>query len=112
MSDASAPPPVTRRPRLLWTLLGAMILVGLLPLVVSHYFLIDINRESLETLEKKYLSRSAVSIAGDLENLVSNNRQQLQQVAAALRTMRPALPAGTDAFQYAADTKWIAQNGA
>jgi HD-GYP domain-containing protein (c-di-GMP phosphodiesterase class II) len=108
MSDASAPPPVTRRPRLLWTLLGAMILVGLLPLVVSHYFLIDINRESLETLEKKYLSRSAVSIAGDLENLVSNNRQQLQQIAAALRTMRTALPAGTDAFQYASQTNWIA----
>ena len=108
MSDASAPPPVTRRPRLLWTLLGAMILVGLLPLVVSHYFLIGINKDSLETLEKKYLTRSAVSIAGDLENLVSNNRQQLQQIAAALRTMRSALPAGTDAFQYAAETKWIA----
>lgn len=108
MSDASAPPPVTRRPRLLWTLLGAMILVGLLPLVVSHYFLIGINRESLRTLEQKYLTRSAVSIAGDLENLVSNNRQQLQQTAAALRTMRTALPAGTDAFQYAAQTKWIA----
>ena len=108
MSDASAPPPATRRPRLLWTLLGAMILVGLLPLVVSHYFLININRESLETLEKKYLTRSAVSIAGDLENLVANNRQQLQQIAAALRTMRTALPAGTDAFQYDAETKWIA----
>src|SRR5213595_1850735 len=43
-----------RRVRLLWTLLGAMILVGLVPLVVSHYFLIGINRESLQTLEQKY----------------------------------------------------------
>ena len=36
---------------------------ALLPLVVSHYFLIGINRDSLETLEKKYLTRSAVQIA-------------------------------------------------
>lgn len=110
MSDASAPPDSrpSRRPRLLWTLLGAMLLVGLLPLVVSHYFLIGINRDSLKTLEQKYLTRSAVSISAELENLVSNNRQQLQQIAAALRTMRNVLPAGTDAFQYAAQTKWVA----
>src|ERR1051325_11037422 len=108
MSDTSSPETVSRRPRLLWTLLGAMVLVGLLPLVVSHYFLIGINRDSLETLEKKYLSRSAVSIAAELENLVTNNRQQLQQIAASLRTMRDVLPAGTDPFQYAAQTKWVA----
>jgi HD-GYP domain-containing protein (c-di-GMP phosphodiesterase class II) len=108
MSDTSSPETVSRRPRLLWTLLGAMVLVGLLPLVVSHYFLIGINRDSLETLEKKYLSRSAVSIAAELENLVTNNRQQLEQIAASLRTMRDVLPAGTDPFQYAAQTKWVA----
>jgi HD-GYP domain-containing protein (c-di-GMP phosphodiesterase class II) len=107
MSDASSEP-APRRTRLLWTLLGAMVLVGLLPLVVSHYFLIGINRDSLETLEKKYLSRSAVSIAAELENLVTNNRQQLQQIAAGLRTMRNVLPAGVDPFQYAAQTKWVA----
>jgi len=106
MSDAPTPP--TPRRRLLWTLLGAMLLVGLLPLVVSHYFLIGINRGSLETLEKKYLTRSAVSIASDFENLVANNRQQLQKVAANVRTTRNALPAGTDPFLYAAQTGWIA----
>ena len=51
-----------KRVRLLWTLLGAMIVVGLVPLVVSHYFLIGINRDSLQTLEQKYLTRSAVTI--------------------------------------------------
>ncbi len=107
MSDASSERP-PRRTRLLWTLLGAMVLVGLLPLVVSHYFLIGINRDSLETLEKKYLSRSAVSVAAELENLVTNNRQQLQQIAASLRTMRNVLPAGVDPFQYASQTKWVA----
>src|SRR6185436_4935046 len=108
MSDAPAPPSPPRRTRLLWTLLGAMVLVGLMPLVVSHYFLIGINRDSLETLEKKYLSRSAVSVAAELENLVTNNRQQLQQIAASMRTMRTVLPAGVDPFQYAAQTKWVA----
>src|SRR5688572_29698166 len=103
-----APEPSRRRRQLLWTLLGAMALVGLLPLVVSHYFLIGINRETLETLERMYLSRSAVSIATDLQNLITNNRQQLQNIAANLRTTRNALPAGTDPFVYAAETGWIA----
>jgi len=85
-----------------------MVLVGLLPLIVSHYFLIDINRQSLKTLEQKYLSRSAVSVAGDLNNLVANNREQLQKIAATLRTMQKALPAGVDAFLYAGETRWIA----
>src|ERR1051326_2971284 len=85
-----------RRPRLLWTLLGAMVLVGLLPLLVSHYFLIGINRDSLETLEKKYSSRSAVSIADDVQNLLTNNMQQLTKIAGSIRVMKKALPAGTD----------------
>jgi HD-GYP domain-containing protein (c-di-GMP phosphodiesterase class II) len=84
-----------------------MVLVGLLPLVVSHYFLIGINRDSLETLEKKYLSRSAVGIASDLQNLITNNRQQLGKIAGSIRVMRKALP-GADPFTYAAQTQWIA----
>src|SRR3954464_7583039 len=107
MSDVppSSPPP---RARLLWTLLGAMVAVGLLPLVVSHYFLIGINRDSLETLEKKYLTRSAVSISSDLQNLLSNSRQQLGSIGGGLVAMNKALPAGTDVFAYAAQTQGIA----
>ena len=96
-----------RRSRLLWTLLGAMVLVGLLPLLVSHYFLIGINRDSLETLEKKYSSRSAISIADDIHNVLSNNSQQLTKIAGSIRIMRKALPPGTDAFSYAARSGWI-----
>lgn len=95
------------RPRLLWTLLGAMVLVGIVPLVISHYFLIGINRDSLETLEKKYLTRSAVSIATDIQNLLAANTQQLNEIAGSIRIMQKALPAGTDPFTYAANTKWI-----
>jgi HD-GYP domain-containing protein (c-di-GMP phosphodiesterase class II) len=84
-----------------------MVLVGLLPLVISHYFLIGINRDSLETLEKKYLTRSAVGIANDLQNLISSNRQQLTKIAGSIQVLRKALP-GVDPFVYAGQTQWIA----
>ena len=111
MSDTTPATPEqvrSRRPRLVWTLLGAMVLVGLLPLVVSHYFLIGINRDSLETLEKKYLTRSAVGIATDLQNVISSNRQQLHKIAGSLSTLQKALPAGVDPVLYAAETRWVA----
>jgi HD-GYP domain-containing protein (c-di-GMP phosphodiesterase class II) len=102
--DAANP---SHRPRLLWTLIGAMVLVGLLPLVVSHYFLIGINRESLETLEKKYLTRSAVGIADDIQNLLSSNTEQLTKIAGSMRVIKTALPAGVDPFTHAAQSGWI-----
>ena len=85
-----------------------MVIVGLVPLVVSHYFLIGINRDSLETLEQKYLTRSAVGIATDMQNLLTNNTQQLTKIAGSVRAMKKALPAGTDPFTYAAQTGVIA----
>ncbi|MEO8381168.1 MAG: HD domain-containing phosphohydrolase [Acidobacteriota bacterium] len=110
MSETPTPAPERARafrPRLLWTLLGAMALVALLPLVVSHVSLIGINRDSMETLEKKYLTRSAASIASDLQNLLANNHQQLQSIAGGLLVMKKALPVGADPFTYAAQTPWI-----
>ena len=98
----------SRRPRLIWTLLGAMVLVTLVPLVVSHYSLIGINRESLETLEKKYLSRSAIGISTDLQNLLASNTQQLVRIAGSINILQKALPPGTDPFTYAARSAWIA----
>jgi HD-GYP domain-containing protein (c-di-GMP phosphodiesterase class II) len=97
-----------RRARLLWTLLGAMVVVGLVPLVVSHYFLIRINRDSLETLERKYLTRSAGGIATDIQNLLTNNTQQLMKIGGNMRALNRALPAGSDPFVYAAQTGMIA----
>src|SRR5258707_7464724 len=107
MSEAPTTPPA-RRPRLLWTLLGAMVVVGLVPLVVSHYFLIRINRDSLETLERKYLTRSAARISIDIQNLLTNNTQQLMKIAGNVRALKRALPAGSDPFVYAAQTGMIA----
>ncbi len=87
-----------RRPRLLWTLLAVLVLVSVLPLLISHYFLIDINRDSLETLEKKYLTRSAVSISSEIQNLVSSYNQQLMKIATGVRMSANALSAGSDPF--------------
>jgi HD-GYP domain-containing protein (c-di-GMP phosphodiesterase class II) len=103
----SAVPPHDEKPRrrirLLWTLLGAMIVVGLVPLVVSHYFLIGINRDSLQTLEQKYLTRSAVTVAGDIQNLLASNTQQLTKIAGSVRAMKKALGGG-DPFLYVAQS--------
>ena len=112
MSEAptpETPAPPSRRARLVWTLLGAMVLVGLVPLVVSHYFLQRINRDALQTLEKKYLTRSAVSIATDIQNLITSNRQQLTKIAGSIRIMRKALPPGSDPYTYASQTNWIGE---
>src|SRR5258708_7404488 len=107
MSEVPPESSPRQRPRLLWTLLGAMVLVGVLPLIVSHVFLIGMNRDSLETLEMKYLTRSAVTIAADVNNLLTNNTQQLTKVAASIRTMRAALPAGSDPYVFAAQANVI-----
>jgi HD-GYP domain-containing protein (c-di-GMP phosphodiesterase class II) len=108
MSEVLPEEKPVRRPRLLWTLLGAMVIVSLVPLVVSHYFLIRINRDSLETLEKKYLTRSAMGISTDIQNLLSNNTQQLTKIAGSVRAVKRALPANTDPFVYGAQSGIIA----
>src|SRR5579859_4932631 len=93
-----------RRARLLWTVLGAMVLVGLLPLVISHYVLIRINRDSLETQSMKYLTRSALSISTEIQNVVVSNTQQLTKIAGSVRAIKAALPAGTDPFIFLAQS--------
>jgi len=102
-----APLQTKLRPRLLWTLLVVLILVGLLPLLVSHYFMIGDNRESLETLEKKYLTRSAVGTSRDIQSLVSSYLQQLNKIAAGIRVTAQLLPPGSDPFAYAAEANLI-----
>jgi hypothetical protein len=83
-------------------LLAALALVAIVPLAVSHYFLIGINRESLETLEKKYLTRAAVSIATDIQTLIAGNTQELNTIGGSVLVMRRALPPDTDPFGYIA----------
>ncbi len=81
--------------------MGALVIVGVIPLLVSQYFLTGINRDSLETLEKKYLTRSAVSIADDIDNLISNNLEQLQNIAGGIKSTASLLNDQEDPFTYA-----------
>ena len=99
---AVVPEPKSRRPRLIWTLLAALALVAIVPLAVSHYFLIGINRDSLETLEKKYLTRAAVSIETDIQSIIASNTQELNTIGGSVLVMRRALPPDTDPFGYIA----------
>ncbi|MEO6260870.1 MAG: HD domain-containing phosphohydrolase [Thermoanaerobaculia bacterium] len=105
--DPEELPAPGRRRRLVWTLLGAMVVVSLVPLAVSHYFLIGINRDSMETLEKKYLTRSAVGISNDIQSLLTSNTQQLTKIASNVRALKKALPNGTDPFLYVAQSGGI-----
>jgi HD-GYP domain-containing protein (c-di-GMP phosphodiesterase class II) len=90
------------RARIVWTILGALMFVGLVPLVVSHYFLTGINRDALETLEKKYLTRSAVTISNEIDNSIRNNLEQIQNIAGGLRSTTSLLARGQDPFTFAA----------
>ncbi|HVT05354.1 MAG TPA: HD domain-containing phosphohydrolase [Thermoanaerobaculia bacterium] len=99
-------PGTAARPKLLWTLLGAIILVSIFPLLISNYFSIRINRDSLETLEKKYLTRSAVGIATDIENLTDSYEQQLKKIAGGISSSA-LVAVGSDPFQGPAPAELI-----
>lgn len=90
--------PRRRRGRLLVTLIGVLTLVSILPLLISHYTLVKINRDALETLEKKYLTRSAVSLSTDIQNLVTSYTQQLDKIAGGVETSWALVGAGSDPF--------------
>jgi HD-GYP domain-containing protein (c-di-GMP phosphodiesterase class II) len=102
------PPPAKPRQRPLWTLLGALLLVGTVPLLISHYFLIGINRDSLETLEKKYLTRSAVSVAADVQNLIQSYTRQLQTIVPGILASQEFLPRGFGFVDHAEEEKLLA----
>src|SRR5688572_15640451 len=101
------PLPSLRKPRLLWTLMGVLVLVSIVPLLISHYSLVGINRDSLETLEKKYLTRSAVSIANETQYLTASYTGQLTRIADGIR-MGLDLKGGSDPFAYAAESGLVA----
>ena len=64
---------------------GALILVSLAPLLVSHGVLIRRNRRALETLEEKYLTRSSSALADHLAAFYASSRERLKGAADALR---------------------------
>lgn len=87
--------------------MGVLVLVSIVPLLISHYSLVGINRESLETLEKKYLTRSAVSIANELQYLTASYTGQLSRIADGIK-MGLDLRGSSDPFKYAAESGLVA----
>ncbi len=74
---------VTRLPRLriVTALLGVLLLVSILPLVGLHFSLIPINREALETSEKKYLKGSSVTLADFIDGYINTAQKDVARVA-------------------------------
>lgn len=97
-----------RRGKLLVTLIGVLVLVSVLPLLISNWFLIGINRDSLETLEKQYLTRSAVGISSDVDNVVQSYQQQLLKIAGGIQTMSRFMPEGSDPILHPVQNEVIA----
>jgi len=74
---------VSRLPRLriVTALLGALFLVSIVPLIALHFSLIRINRDALETSEKKYLTGTSVTLAEAIDNSISNAQKDLVRIA-------------------------------
>src|SRR5450759_1335940 len=90
---------VARVPRLriVTALLVALILVSIVPLALLHFSLIGINRDALETAEKKYLKNSSVTLAESFGTYITNAQSQLRKIADGIRL---ASSMSTDPFFY------------
>ncbi|MGH9868850.1 MAG: HD domain-containing phosphohydrolase [Candidatus Polarisedimenticolia bacterium] len=82
------------RVRLLWTLLGVLLLTSLAPLFLTAYKLIDINRESLESASREYQLEVATGIVQDLDAVVRGARHQLTAGAHFLANELEGAPRG------------------
>ena len=74
---------VSRLPRLriVTALLGALLVVSIVPLVALHFSLIGINRDALETSEKKYLKGSSVTLADFIDGSINGAVADLTRIA-------------------------------
>jgi len=48
--------------------MATLVVVSIVPLALSAVRLVSINREALETAEKQYLTRSAVTLSDGIES--------------------------------------------
>jgi putative nucleotidyltransferase with HDIG domain len=73
--------PRATRVRLFALFVAALAVVSLSPLLLSDLVLIGRNRESLETMEKKYTARSAAALAQSISNFYRSSEEQLETLA-------------------------------
>ena len=93
-----------RRPRirLFALLVAALAVVSLTPLLVTDRVLIGRNRESLETMEKKYTARSAAAIADSIAAFYRSTGEQLDTIADTMKLSESL--SGKDPFSTAASS--------
>src|ERR1043165_1228312 len=89
-------PEIPRRGRLLWTLLGAMIVVGLLPLGISHYVISAYLTPDSEILGLRILDRGGKGAEAVPPKLDSGVVQELDLALVAAAQGQPY----TGTFQY------------
>ena len=83
-SRAPAPAPRVRRVKLQHILFLLLLLPGIIPLVLSSFYLLESNRETLQVKEKELLTLSAQAFAQLLSDDLSQRAAQLRQVGRGL----------------------------
>ena len=94
--------PRPARIRLFALFVAALAVVSLCPLLFSDLILIGRNRDSLETMEKKYTARSAAGLAQSISNFYRSSEEQLDNLADTMK-FSEAL-SGRDPFSTAAES--------
>ncbi len=72
------------RSSLTYPIAATLVLVTVVPMVLVGLLLSSYNRTHLETVEKRYLGRQAVSLAGEISSFMSGHRTILASTARAL----------------------------
>ena len=99
-----------RRPRLriVTALMATLVVVSIVPLALSAVRLVSINREALETAEKQYLTRSAVTLSDGIESYLRRMLVQVTKIGDGLELARAVAP-DKDPFAFVGRTALIAR---
>ena len=99
-----------RRPRLriVTALMATLVVVSIVPLALSAVRLVSINREALETAEKQYLTRSAVTLSDGIETYFRRMLVQVTKIGDGLELARAVAP-DKDPFAFVGRTALIAR---
>ncbi len=80
---------IPRRIRLVWSLLAVLLTTALVPLFITAYALIDINRESLEAARREYEMELAASMASRLDGALVRVKRTVIVAAKELQNRVP-----------------------
>ena len=99
-----------RRPklRIVTALIAVLVVVSIVPLALSAVRLVSINREALETAEKQYLTRSAVTLSDAIESYVRRMLVQVTKIGDGLELALAVAP-NEDPFAFVGRTALIAR---